>query len=385
MKKASASLQLKKYYEVTAAISALLWPSMAASGVMGRKLLHYGLGLLLICQSSTTAISLKPIGHIESVFVQKFGTPRQGCLAPDTPARLAVDQSMLGSLDVRYALEGIEAYSHVWLVWSFHMNSHAAARAKVQPPRLRGQRVGLFATRSPFRPNPIGLSLVRLDGITDGNTLLLSGVDLVDGTPVFDVKPYIPQYDAPKAIWDTYCAFGTQGANVVRDSSAVRSPDWGMGDSIHVRLSSEASDQLRFIFEATGRANCLITSAAAFEAALVQCLAADPRPVYRWRRQQQQAGPAPYELNVDHIRVRCQFETDETVTGMTVLMYAIYIVFRPQPPLRQEGVRVLRSDLTCTNGVSARRTRILRSSVAVSAPFAAHHGRCIALPPRLRA
>ena len=88
-------------------------------------------------------------------------------------------------------LEGLGAYSHVWLIWAAHLNAHEARQAKVRAPKLRGGKAGLFATRSPFRPNPFGLSLVRLRDVV-GDTLHLSGVDLVDGTPVLDIKPYIP-------------------------------------------------------------------------------------------------------------------------------------------------------------------------------------------------
>ena len=136
--------------------------------------------------------ALKPIGRIKSVFPMKFGTPRQGACVPDATATL---QLTLDGMDARAALDGLDDYSHVWLLWAAHLNGHDAAQAKVQAPKLRGGKAGLFATRSPYRPNPIGLSLVRLEGI-DGDSLRLAGVDLVDGTPVLDVKPYVPYCDA---------------------------------------------------------------------------------------------------------------------------------------------------------------------------------------------
>eukprot|EP00310_Coccolithus_braarudii_P007262 CAMPEP_0183375300 /NCGR_PEP_ID=MMETSP0164_2-20130417/116938_1 /TAXON_ID=221442 /ORGANISM="Coccolithus pelagicus ssp braarudi, Strain PLY182g" /LENGTH=154 /DNA_ID=CAMNT_0025552447 /DNA_START=199 /DNA_END=659 /DNA_ORIENTATION=+ len=145
---------------------------------------------LVIAAAATS--EMRPIGHIQSMFPAKFGTPRQGSLAPSTRARLQLEAANLGGLSPQHALDGIAAYSHVWLVWAFHLNEHVATRPKVQPPRLRGEKRGLFATRTPFRPNPIGLSLVQLDGVDNGDTLMLSGVDLVDGTPVYDIKPYIP-------------------------------------------------------------------------------------------------------------------------------------------------------------------------------------------------
>lgn len=89
----------------------------------------------------------------------------------------------------------MEDYSHLWIIYYFHKNS-SHAKAKVAPPRLNGERIGIFATRSPHRPSPIGLSLVEIDRI-EGTTISFFGTDMVDGTPVLDIKPYIPAYDTP--------------------------------------------------------------------------------------------------------------------------------------------------------------------------------------------
>lgn len=132
-------------------------------------------------------ISFQPIGFIDSCFKDKFGTPRQPGLVPSALSRLQIRPD----LQPEEAFEGLEGFSHVWLVWVFHQNKISHYHSKVHPPRLGGKSMGLFATRTPHRPNPIGLSLVRLEKIEAG-VLYLSGADLVDGTPILDVKPYLP-------------------------------------------------------------------------------------------------------------------------------------------------------------------------------------------------
>ena len=154
-----------------------------------------GVRLMASAGWSDEFLNMRPIGRIESCWKEKFGTPRQGSLAPDSRATLRLD--LPDRLHALHTTEGLAEFSHVWLIWAFSLNGHHAANSKVRVPRLRGGRAGIFATRSPFRPNPIGLSLVRLDAV-DGRTLALSGVDLVHGTPIIDIKPYVPSYDSPR-------------------------------------------------------------------------------------------------------------------------------------------------------------------------------------------
>eukprot|EP01116_Phalansterium_solitarium_P024210 TRINITY_DN8804_c0_g1_i1.p1 TRINITY_DN8804_c0_g1~~TRINITY_DN8804_c0_g1_i1.p1 ORF type:complete len:421 (+),score=123.49 TRINITY_DN8804_c0_g1_i1:14-1276(+) len=138
--------------------------------------------------------AMRPIGYLQSCFIEKNGTPRQGCLATMSRAALKLLTPVRGT----DALVGLENYSHVWLIFVFHDNNrttNSVYRPKVKPPRLNGMKVGVFSTRSPHRYNDIGLSLVRLERV-DGDTLHLSGVDMIDGTPILDVKPYLPDYDA---------------------------------------------------------------------------------------------------------------------------------------------------------------------------------------------
>jgi tRNA-Thr(GGU) m(6)t(6)A37 methyltransferase TsaA len=136
----------------------------------------------------------RAIGVVHSCFKEKFGIPRQAGLVPDARGTL----ELFEPFNRKAYLEGLEGFSHIWLQYVFHAAAMAANRSKVRPPRLGGnRRVGVFGTRSNFRPNPIGLSLVTLEGIVYGGGahLRLKGIDLLDQTPVLDIKPYIPYAD----------------------------------------------------------------------------------------------------------------------------------------------------------------------------------------------
>ncbi|MEK2689788.1 tRNA (N6-threonylcarbamoyladenosine(37)-N6)-methyltransferase TrmO [Bdellovibrio sp. GT3] len=134
---------------------------------------------------------MEPIGYIESCFKDKFGTPRQPGLVKSAWAKLKIR----ADLQPEEALQGLEGFSHVWLVWVFHQNKVARYHAKVHPPRMGGKSIGLFATRTPHRPNPIGLSLVELVKV-EKDGIIVSGADLVDGTPILDIKPYLPEIES---------------------------------------------------------------------------------------------------------------------------------------------------------------------------------------------
>lgn len=135
------------------------------------------------------------IARIHNDFPTKFGLPRQASLAPSLRAKIVFEPAYR----VAEALRGLEGFSHIWLIWEF--SESQGWNPTVRPPRLGGNvRMGVFATRSPFRPNPVGLSCVRLESIVDdgadGRVLLVSGADLMDGTPIYDIKPYLPGVDA---------------------------------------------------------------------------------------------------------------------------------------------------------------------------------------------
>ena len=142
-------------------------------------------------------MQLTAIARVRSPFGSKFGVPRQSGLAEAVRSRLVFEPPFRS----REALRGIEGFSHLWLIWGFSENADRGWSPTVRPPRLGGNaRVGVFASRSPFRPNPLGLSCVRLLEVEwegpEGPSLLLGGADLTDGTPVYDIKPYIAYADS---------------------------------------------------------------------------------------------------------------------------------------------------------------------------------------------
>lgn len=139
-------------------------------------------------------IQTVPIGYVSSCFSVKTGTPRQPTICGPSRAEVQIRQSVFNN--PHHALVGLEQYSHVWIIFLFHKNGHQSYKAKVKPPRLNGQRVGVYSTRSPHRPNALGLTLAKLDKI-EGDTVHLSDIDMIAGTPVLDIKPYIPEYDSP--------------------------------------------------------------------------------------------------------------------------------------------------------------------------------------------
>ena len=145
---------------------------------------------------------MKTIAHIETDFPTKFGIPRQSGIIPSLRGRVVFEPEYR----VAEAVRGLEGFSHIWLLWEFSEAVRDTWSPTVRPPRLGGNvRMGVFATRSPFRPNPIGLSSVKLERIEIdpklGPVLHVSGADLMDGTPVYDIKPYIAYTDShPEAV-----------------------------------------------------------------------------------------------------------------------------------------------------------------------------------------
>jgi tRNA-Thr(GGU) m(6)t(6)A37 methyltransferase TsaA len=186
----------------------------------------------------------EPIGTVRSPWPEKFGVPRQAGLAPAVTATIELDPARVPA----EALRGLEATSHVWIVFVFH-RSPPLEGATVRPPRLGGnQRLGVLATRSPVRPNPIGISAVRLLGI-EGHRLRVAGPDLVDGTPVLDIKPYVPYADA---IPEATCAWA--------DRAPTPLPVCFSEDASATLASRPDADTLRDLIE--------------------QSLRWDPRPAY---------------------------------------------------------------------------------------------------------
>jgi len=140
--------------------------------------------------------NIKPIAYIKTDFKEKFGIPRQSGLVKELTAKIV----FLPEYRDAEALRGIDGFDYLWLIWRFSANRHENWHPTVRPPRLGGNtRIGVFATRSPFRPNPLGLSSVKLLSVEhtaeEGTVLIVSGADMLDNTPIYDIKPYIPYTD----------------------------------------------------------------------------------------------------------------------------------------------------------------------------------------------
>ena len=198
----------------------------------------------------SATFSLAPIGHVHTPFQEKFGIPRQPGLV-EVPGMV----EMLPGYDKPEMFDGLEAFSHIWVTFVFHQSTDQGWRVRVRPPRLGGnQRKGIFATRSPFRPNHLGLSVLQLDRIENqaGRVRLhVRGVDLLDGTPIVDIKPYIPYADA---IPQAKGGFAPQAPSI----------------RLQVVFSDLAQEQLNVLPDGN-KLSTLIKS----------LLALDPRPAYR--------------------------------------------------------------------------------------------------------
>ena len=251
--------------------------------------------------------TFEPIGYLKSCFHERNGTPRQAGLAPSARATLTLTSSHLNN--PAFSLEGLEGFSHVWLVFVFHLDRHAQqslgtaqsvgmVKSKISPPRLGGEKLGLFATRSPHRPVPIGLSLVKLESIYK-ETLCFEGIDLVDGTPILDVKPYIPTWDDPKKLQEDY----------EKHEPKVTLPEWAEAPSIYehgleVALTPRAGQSLESVLGQQNADDSLLTTAQSFLSVLAQLLAAEPRSRYRRDR----CSDRLYFLELDGLHVTVWFD-----------------------------------------------------------------------------
>lgn len=201
--------------------------------------------------STVETLAIEPIARVISPYREKFGIPRQSGLVPAARGHL----EMLPGFDQPEAFDGLEGFSHVWVIFGFHACA-GQWRPRVRPPRLGGNReVGVFASRSPFRPNGLGLSVLRLEGVdcTDGCRLEVSGLDLQHGTPVYDIKPYVPYADSLPEALGGFADQAPPRALEVMFAKQVR--DW---------LDSQPGSQGQLL----GRL-------------IEQSLALDPRPAYR--------------------------------------------------------------------------------------------------------
>lgn len=225
-----------------------------------------------------TSYAITPIAWVHSPFKEKFGTPRQAGLTPSVRAKIVFEPDYAPA----EALRGLEDFSHIWLLFLFHQNQQKGWQPTVRPPRLGGnKRVGVYASRSPFRPNPIGLSAVKLLNIAceDGASYLeVEGADLIDGTPIVDIKPYISYADSlPGAI----------------SGFAQQAPE----QLLEVGYSAQAQEQLQALLPAKPHLVTMIR----------ETLALDPRPAYR----RQSADEREYGVELDGCNIRWQVAADK--------------------------------------------------------------------------
>jgi tRNA-Thr(GGU) m(6)t(6)A37 methyltransferase TsaA len=216
-------------------------------------------------QRTAMTYSVSPIGFVRSCFKEKFAIPRQPQLAPAARAVL----ELVAPFDQAEAVQGLEQVSHVWLLFLFHQALEEKPRLKVRPPRLGGNRsIGVFASRATHRPNGIGQSVVKLEKVEPGK-LWLSGIDLLDGTPVLDIKPYVPYADSlPDA------------RNAIAEAPPAPIP---------VEWAPAALEQAR-------------EHALRLDEPLVQlieqCLAQDPRPAYQIPEPERRYGARLWDVDV---------------------------------------------------------------------------------------
>jgi tRNA-Thr(GGU) m(6)t(6)A37 methyltransferase TsaA len=209
--------------------------------------------------------SVSPIGFVRSCFKEKFAIPRQPQLAPAARGVL----ELVAPFDSGDAVQGLEQVSHVWLLFLFHQALEDRPRLKVRPPRLGGNKsVGVFATRATHRPNGIGQSVVKLDKVEPGK-LWLSGIDLLDGTPVLDIKPYVPYADNVATAYNRIADAAPQLIEV----------QW-----LEVALSQARSHGLRL-------SEPLVEL-------IEQCLAQDPRPAYQTPQPERRYGSRFWDVDV---------------------------------------------------------------------------------------
>jgi tRNA-Thr(GGU) m(6)t(6)A37 methyltransferase TsaA len=209
--------------------------------------------------------SVSPIGFVRSCFKEKFAIPRQPQLAPAARGVL----ELISPFDQGEAVQGLEQVSHVWLLFLFHQALEDKPRLKVRPPRLGGnQSMGVFATRATHRPNGIGQSVVKLERVEPGR-LWLSGIDLLDGTPVLDVKPYVPYADVIADARNTMAATAPALIPVSWEDSALQ-----QAHEHALRLSEPLVELIE------------------------QCLAQDPRPAYQQPTPERRYGAQFWDLDV---------------------------------------------------------------------------------------
>lgn len=235
-------------------------------------------------------MELTPIAFAQSPYKEKFAIPRQPGLVPSARTRVALTADFCH----QRALEGLEQVSHVWLIFGFHAVGSRPDSLRVRPPRLGGNtRIGVFATRSTHRPNGLGQSLVKIETIDD-DTLIVSGADLLDGTPVYDIKPYVPYADA---LTDAENHMAPAPPNTIR---VEWSPD-ARAQAEHAQ--QRLQDKVLAVIE--------------------ESLAQDPRPAYQNKQNSTQQSnhdsEREYGVRLWDLNVRWHYPTNECARVIAVL------------------------------------------------------------------
>lgn len=231
--------------------------------------------------------SIEPIGIIETPYKEKFAVPRQPRLVPAATARV----KLLGDANSPEAVRGLDQFSHVWLLFLFDQNIESGWKPTVRPPRLGGnERIGVFASRSTFRPNGIGMSAVEVKGVTkkgDQIYIDVGSVDLVDGTPIVDIKPYIPYSDSIAGAQGGYAEEEPEKLQVTFSSEALSS------ESLASETKRSDTEHMLRVIE--------------------QVLAQDPRPAYKKNK------PDSKEYAVNLFDLNVKFTVNDNLITVTAI------------------------------------------------------------------
>ncbi|EFC50205.1 predicted protein [Naegleria gruberi] len=246
-------------------------------------------------KTKTYSFSMKSIGIFHSVFPTKNGCPRQFGLVDSSKGKLEVTIPQ-GHM----ALDGLENFSHCIIMFVFHENSlESQDKVKIRPPRMNGNgKVGIYATRTPHRPNSIGLSVAKIEKI-EGKYIYLSGADLIDGTPIIDIKPYIGRYDS---------------------ITETRVPEW-IQDDLFVQKIDES--KIKFSQQSEIELQTLLPKLSFYKSideikrAIIQVLQSDPRPVYMRKKRDDKL----YGFRIDAVNVRCKFGDDDSIEIVTIELW----------------------------------------------------------------
>lgn len=260
--------------------------------------------------TTTTNVTFDPIGTIKTVFSDKRAVPRQASVASELSSRIELNSAIFNNPE--HSVEGLESFSHIWIIYHFHRNP-AHFKAKVAPPRLGGTRVGVFSTRSPHRRNGIGLSLVQLDRI-EKSFIYFYGTDMVDGTPVLDIKPYIPQYDIPIKI-DQQQFFSSREAPDGEEELAEAVPSTSSKPPTNVKVPNWITNGSTLNVSFNENADCQIQQLGIEKKSIEDILKADPRSVYLRTKY----GSQIYTFQLGENTVTCKFDDQQsTVTVLQI-------------------------------------------------------------------